>query len=34
MTKIARIQLAFVLGIWVGYVSKLICDIIAQGYGI
>ncbi len=33
MTKTARIQLAFVIGIYVGYASKLICDIMAQGYG-
>lgn len=33
MTKSARIQLALVLGIYIGYASKLICDIMAQGLG-
>lgn len=31
MTKTARIQFAFVLGLYVGYISKLICDIISNG---
>lgn len=32
MTKTARIQFAFVLGLYVGYISKLLCEIISQGY--